>query len=260
MADNPGTCTCGQCYQGWLSPRMRERLEYSTELRYGLAKSLLDTQDGVPADITSTLPIDYAEIDTAFYYLPPEIRAKITSSSSTDAGAPSGDAIYRGYIAVFKVIKDLATAIQDDDKPRGFPTISDIDTRLAELRPPATTSGAEASDHMRAPARGALGAAARAHLAAFLSAGGSGEPALDCIVDRAREELSPLGRLYDAEKQYIDAVLDGGADGEPRVACANDLDFALVRVKLGLPLETRGVDVPQDGYGEDGRDPLSDEE
>lgn len=53
-------------------------------------------------------------------------------------------------------------------------------------------------------------------------------------------------------------MLGGGADGEPWVACANNLDFVLVRVKLGLPLETRGVDVPLED--ENGRDPLSDEE
>ena len=72
--------------------------------------------------------------------------------------------------------------------------------------------------------------------------------------DRAREELSPLGRLYDAEKQYIDAVLESE---ERHKECANDLDFALVRRKLGLPADTLGV-VP-DGE-EDSRDPVSDDE
>ncbi|KAI0355259.1 hypothetical protein OH77DRAFT_1590164 [Trametes cingulata] len=248
MAETLSTCTCGKCFEGWLSPRMRERLEYSTELRYGLAKQLLDTQDGVSADVTRHLSIDYAQIDLAFYYLPPEIREKISSSASTgDAAAPSGDAIYRGYIAVFKVIKRLATANAEDDKPRGFPTVSDVSKRLDEL-----VSSKDDSSEARI-----LDAKAREHLATFLDNGGSAEYALDCIVDRAREELSPLGRLYDAEKQYIDALLDG-ADGEERPECPNDLDFALVRVKLGLPLETRGVDIPHDG--EDERDPLSDEE
>ena len=37
-------------------------------------------------------------------------------------------------------------------------------------------------------------------LAAFLDAGGEAAHALDCIVDRAREVLSPLGREYDEEK------------------------------------------------------------
>ncbi|EIW61103.1 uncharacterized protein TRAVEDRAFT_71243 [Trametes versicolor FP-101664 SS1] len=246
-------CTCGECFEGWLSPRMRERLEYSTELRYGLAKALLDTQDGVPDDVTSTLPIDYAQIDVAFYYLPSELRAKISTSppetqSDADASSNTGDAIYRGYTAAFKVALELATSSSGENgKARCFPTVSDLTKRFSELR---AASADTASDSE-------LDATAREHLAAFLDAGGSAEYALDCIVDRAREELSPLGRLYDTEKEYIDAVLDG-SDGEPRGACANDLDFARVREKLGLPAETRGVDVPLDDG--DHLDPLSDEE
>ncbi|OJT14799.1 hypothetical protein TRAPUB_8653 [Trametes pubescens] len=252
----PGSaCTCGECFEGWLSPRMRERLEYSAELRYGLAKALLDTQDGVPDDITNTLPIDYAQIDIAFYYLPPALRAKISTSppetqSDADASSSTGDAIYRGYIAAFQVALELATSPGEGAKHRSFPTVSYIAKRLSELRPDSSTP----SNSEPEPA---LDATAREHLAAFLDAGGSAQYALDCIVDRAREELSPLGRLYDAEKEYIDAVLDG-SDGEPRGACANDLDFARVREKLGLPAETRGVDVPLDDG--DHLDPLSDEE
>ncbi|KAI0365145.1 hypothetical protein BV20DRAFT_973582 [Pilatotrama ljubarskyi] len=245
MAERLDTCTCGKCFEGWLSPRMRERLEYSSELRYGLAKQLLDTQDGVSADVTRTLSIDYAQIDIAFYYLPPELREKISSSDNADA--PSGDAIYRGYVAVFKVVKHLATADADSDKPRGFPTVPDVSKRLTEL---VSSKDAAAEAQILSPK-------AREHLAAFLDKGGSAEYALDCIVDRAREELSPLGSLYDAEKQYIDAILDG-IDGEERPECPNDLDFALVRVKLGLPLETRGIDISHDE--QDAQDPLSDED
>ncbi|CDO68105.1 hypothetical protein BN946_scf185044.g13 [Trametes cinnabarina] len=231
---------------------MRERLEYSTDLRYGLAKSLLDTQDGLPADVSRNLPIDYAEIDTAFYYLPQELRDKISSSSSTDPAL--GDAIYRGYIAVFKVIKDMvAESYGEDDKARGFPTVWDIDKRLSELRSAEPAAATPSSSHKPTP----LSTKTREHLAAYLDNGGTAEYALDCIVDRAREELSPLGKLYDAEKQYIDEVLEG-EDGEERPECPNDLDFAQVRVRLGLPLETRGFEVPEDEV--DVRDPSSDDE
>ncbi|KAI0648587.1 hypothetical protein C8Q79DRAFT_906597 [Trametes meyenii] len=251
------SCTCGRCFEGWLSPRMRERLEYSTELRYGLAKSLLDTQDGVSAEVTRNLPIDYAHIDVAFFYLPDDLRAKISPSSTTsgeDEHRISGDAIYRGYVAVFEVIKDLATASEsseDDSAPRGFPTLADVTKRLSEHQQsiePTATSGADADAPPPRPTAAAL--------AAYLAAGGTAAPALDCIVDRAREELSPLGRLYDAEKQYIDAVLD--APGAP---CANDLDFARVRAGLGVPeLETRASPVGLWEGEEDGRDLVSDDE
>ncbi|OSC96847.1 hypothetical protein PYCCODRAFT_1440742 [Trametes coccinea BRFM310] len=255
MTASTSTCTCGKCFEGWLSPRMRERLEYSTDLRYGLAKSLLDTQDGLPADVSRSLPIDYAEIDIAYYYLPQELREKITSSSSTDAAL--GDAIYRGYIAVFKVIKDMVAESYEDsnDTPSSFPTVWDVDKRLAELRSEAAAKDAATSADAHPPAT--LSAKTREHLAAYLDNGGTAEYALDCIVDRAREELSPLGKLYDADQRYIDAVLDG-EDGEERPECPNDLDFALVRVRLGLPLETRGVEVPEDEV--DVREPVSDEE
>lgn len=229
-------------------PSLIPRLTDSTELRYGLAKSLLDTQDGLPTDVSRALPIDYAEIDIAFYYLPTEIRAKITSSPGTDVS--QADAIYRGYIAVFKAIKDLVASYDEDGKPQGFPTVSDVDKRISELR----EAPKDSSD---AQGKTTLNTKAREHLATYLDNGGTAEFALDCIVDRAREELSPLGKLYDAEKQYIDAVLDG-TDGEAHAVCPNDLDFALVRVKLGLPVETRGVDIPE--YGEAWRDPASDEE
>ena len=159
------------------------------------------------------------------------MRDKI-GPSATSKDAPSGDAVYRGYIAVFKVIKDLIIEERKD-----FPTVSTVSAKLSEAR----SEGAEVASK---------------HIAAYLDNGGKADYALDCIVDRAREELSPLGREYDAEREYIDAVLEG-TDGRRRPECANDLDFALVRARLGLPADTLGV-VPEDE--EDSRDPESDDE
>ncbi|RPD55376.1 hypothetical protein L226DRAFT_468856 [Lentinus tigrinus ALCF2SS1-7] len=227
-------CICGKCFEGWLSPRMRERLEYSTELRYELSKSLLETQDGVPDDITSVLPIDYAHIDVSVHYLPAEVRAKIGPSAPSE-DCPAGDTVYRGYIAVFKAIKDLIAG--EDPEHHGFPSVSTVSDHLSKLR------DRDASEDLSSK-----------YIAAYLDNGGKAEYALDCIVDRAREELSPLGRQYNAENQYIDAVLESE---QSHAACANDLDFALVREKLGLPAETRGV-VPDDEA--DSRDPPSDDE
>ena len=206
-------------------------LSDSTELRYGLSKSLLRTQDGVPDDITSVLPIDYAHIDASVHYLPAEVRAKIGPSALSE-DSPEGDTVYRGYVAVFKAVKDL---IDGEDAGSHFPSVSTLSARLSELR---ESSEDESSQY----------------IAAYLDNGGKAEYALDCIVDRAREELSPLGRKYNAEQQYIDEVLESEQSHAP---CANDLDFALVRAKLGLPVETLGV-VPDDEA--DSRDPPSDDE
>ncbi|KAH9923754.1 uncharacterized protein BXZ73DRAFT_50835 [Epithele typhae] len=227
MAGIGSTCTCKTCYEGWLSPRMRERLECSTEFRYELSLSLLRTQDDVQSDLPSGLDIDNVTVHRDAAYLPPPVRAKLA--------APGGDAIYRGYVAVFKTIFDL---IRDEDGKHaaGFPTVADVDADIA------------------APARPASAPIDPVHLAAYREAGGSALPALDCIVDRALEELSPLGREYSVESEYIDQVL-GGAD--VGAECANDLNFALVREKLGLPRETAG---PQFWKGMDARDPESDDE
>ncbi|KAI0697084.1 hypothetical protein C8T65DRAFT_662720 [Cerioporus squamosus] len=226
MSQTEASCTCGKCFEGWLSPRMRERLEYSTELRYELSKSLLQTQDGCSS-------IDYAHIDTSVHYLPAAVRAKIGPAAPSEA-SPAGDTIYRGYVAVFKAIKDL---IDDEDPDRhSFPSVSTISDQLSKLRDASEDSTSRL-------------------IAAYLDNGGQAEYALDCIVDRAREELSPLGRHYDAEKQYIDAVLE--SEWQSHAACANDLDFPLVRAKLGLLAETLSV-VPDDEA--DSRDPFSDDE
>ena len=194
------------------------------------------------------LPIDYASIDRAVYYLPADVRAKMGPSAG-----PSGDAVYRGYIAVFKIIKDL---LPDDDipEPQSFPNVAVVSARLAPFSKPSSTPDAAELD-MKSSNKGAEDNSA-SELAAFLGGGGLATHALDCIVDRAREEFSPLGREYDAEHEYIDQVLEGG-DGAPRPVCANDLGFALVRARLGLPTDTLGV-VP-DGE-EDSRDPVSDDE
>ncbi|PIL33310.1 hypothetical protein GSI_04761 [Ganoderma sinense ZZ0214-1] len=241
------TCTCGQCFEGWLSPKMRECLEYSAELRYELAKSLLETQEGVGEGITGVLPIDYTHIDgTSVRYLPAAVRTKLSPSNAGASHDPkTADEIYRGYVAVFKVVRDLSRSEDSGDgdgdgeragkdeeseslADRGFPTISAVAAELQTLR----ASGDPVD--------------------AFLAHGGGAEHALDCVVHRAREELTPLGRQYDSEKRYIDEMFAG-----EHAECANDLDFALVRARLGLPEETLGVDLEVE---EDEEDPLSDDE
>ena len=213
-----------------------------------LSRSLLDTHDSVPEDVTSVLPIDYASIDRAVYYLPPDVRAKMGPSAG-----PSGDAVCRGYIAVFKIIMDL---LPDDDipEPQSFPDVAAVSARLAPFSKPSSTPDAAGPD-TKSSNKDAEGNSA-SELAAFLGGGGLATHALDCIVDRAREEFAPRGSEYDAECEYIDQVLEGGG-GAPRPKCANDLDFALVRARLGLPADTLGV-VPEGE--EDWRDPVSDDE
>lgn len=278
-----GTCTCGQCFEGWLSPKMRECLECkshlavpcfsrhrthyprvprapcpfpdSAEVRYQLAKSLLDTQEVVVGEeITGVLPIDPARIDLSVRYLPDALRARLRPEAGGRVSI-EGDTMYRGYVGVFKAIRDLVAEGSEDrdgggdgsssgdsdhklkleDVRVGFPSVSAVAAKLQAIR--------------------ALKDGRSRYVAMFLQHGGRAEHALDCVVDRAREELTPLGRQYDSEKRYIDAMFAG-----EHKECANDLDFALVRAKLGLPVETLGVHPDDEDEEEDLRDPPSDDE
>ncbi|KAM5531286.1 hypothetical protein V8D89_015041 [Ganoderma adspersum] len=174
MSEKNGTCTCGQCFEGWLSPKMRECLECesasqslvsratvpvpiipasrvpcpfpdSAEVRYQLAKSLLDTQDGVGEEITSVLPIDYTRIDTSVRYLPDAIRDRLRPESN-GRPSPIGDTVYRGYVRTFKAIRDLVGEGSEDsggDKEgerkgvrvdAGFPSVSAVAAKLQAIR------------------------------------------------------------------------------------------------------------------------------
>ncbi|KAI0737392.1 hypothetical protein C8Q80DRAFT_1212718 [Daedaleopsis nitida] len=245
MSETKTSCTCEQCYEGWLSPRMRQRLQDSSHIQYWLSQDLLNTHDGVPKDVTSVLPIDYAHIGSAVHYLPAEVRAKIGPSALSKA-SPAGDEVYRGYVAVLKAITEFVSPESEgaDTHNKGFPTVSVLSAHLSALR------DADAPDpdaDPDSPSNAEL-------IAVFLDNGGKAEHALDCIVDRAREELSPLGHRYTKEDEYIDRVL---YCEENLPECKNDDEFDLVRIRLGLPRETLGV-VPE---GEvDSRDPVSDDE
>ena len=176
----------------------------SAEVRYGLAKSLLDTQDGVGEDITGVLPIDYARIDISVRYLPDALRDRLRPESGGRVSVV-GDEMYRGYVGVFKAIRDLVAEgtedgggdgpgdsdhkLEDVEVRVGFPSVSAVAAKLQAIR--------------------ALKDGRSRYVAMFLQHGGRAEHALDCVVDRAREELTPLGRQYESEKRYIDAMFAG---------------------------------------------------
>ncbi|KAI0365992.1 hypothetical protein BV20DRAFT_982236 [Pilatotrama ljubarskyi] len=98
-------CTCGQCTEGWLSPRMRFRLRWVAEVSS-------DTMDVGTWGATSS---ESFSAELAIGHLPPEVRAtRITKT------------FYREYATVVRTIADVLR------KPglAGVPTAANVEAEL----------------------------------------------------------------------------------------------------------------------------------
>ncbi|RDB16562.1 hypothetical protein Hypma_002762 [Hypsizygus marmoreus] len=91
-------CTCGACAGGWLSPRMRFRLECK-------AASMKDTMplmmylnflQGEPVDFSESVP------DPACDFLPPRLHKAVLKT------------FYRGYLSIFEVIDEFLSHSPSD--------------------------------------------------------------------------------------------------------------------------------------------------
>lgn len=277
--EEKSTCTCGQCIDGWLSPRMRERLEGEGDfLHYaskGLEEGLHEDPDILQGGILSELIIG---ADVTLHYIPMELHEKMTAG------------FYSGYIFVLLTVvrlflrdgasldddddddndnEDDADADEDgeskfetkqaegdeepekeaegeDDRPR-YPTVDIVNQTLASIQKAAQDPSA--NEDLQTDA---------AIIAEYLDAGGKASYALEAIVDVSWEN-SPEGTkfLRTPTLQRDEAEFDKACEGLPR--CANDLDFRLVRTKLGLEPERYGphwffltdLEDDEDGEGED---------
>jgi len=205
------TCTCKQCVDGWLSPRMKERLEGEGDfLRYVSISLLSDLGSELPED--EVLPDWVISEDPALHFIPMELHTKMSP------------AFYRGYLTVV----DVMVQILQRDVAAGaacIPTPDAIDGRLRELCKAARESSGKAS---------VLTTDDVEDVEAFLHAGGKAEFALEALTDRAREK-SPKGIEYMRRPALrVEEEEFTGEVGE-LPECANDLDFELVRKGLGLP-------------------------
>ncbi|CCM00041.1 uncharacterized protein FIBRA_02067 [Fibroporia radiculosa] len=175
-------CTCGQCADGWLSPRMRCRLYHSAVFYFdtmGMETSMLSRGRHLSSiERSSLLGVDH---------LPPLTRMNITK---------------RFYEQYCRVVEAVAAMFRKD---AGSPDVTAVRQALTTMR----------------------------GIDEFFLYGGRIEHALDLVTASARDQ-SPVGdSTWDdmVEEDDDESVWDG-YKSMPK--CANDLEFALVRERLGL--------------------------
>ncbi|KAG6864944.1 hypothetical protein C0991_006173 [Blastosporella zonata] len=184
-------CTCGVCAGGWLSKRMRFRLQCDAGLAEdGMEMDMDSFERGVPY-FGSLLQTDY---------LPPHIRRSGLFKT-----------FYVGYQSIFDAIYNF---LDRTDQPLSLPVIA------------ARTLGA----------RG---------VSFFFNKGGKIEYAFDAITHASMEQ-SPVGDDSFAE------TWDEHDSFTALPTCANDLEFSLVRQRLGL--DPRGRWGPYREYDDDAMD------
>ncbi|KAJ7736870.1 ankyrin repeat family protein [Mycena metata] len=173
ITKNKYGCTCGQCAGGWLSPRMRFRLETDAVF----------WADSMPMNFSSFSkgqalnPSDM--MDNPSDFIPPSLHSSFYLS------------FYKGYCNVLRAIYLLLS------------TTDEVLSAAGVLR---FTENADF----------------------FFQKGGRVEFAFDSITHCAQEQ-SPLG-----DDTFADTFNDDYPDWASRPTCANDLEFQLVRQKIGL--------------------------
>ncbi|KAI0687092.1 hypothetical protein BC835DRAFT_1377736 [Cytidiella melzeri] len=94
----------------------------------------------------------------------------------------------------------------------------------------------------------------------FFDAGGEITFALEALVDRAYEK-SPEGPEYDRKPELREEESEFEIETQELPRCSHDLDFTLVRTKLGLPPQGKGphwffLTDDEDSEGEEENDDL----
>ncbi|KAI0090613.1 hypothetical protein BDY19DRAFT_992048 [Irpex rosettiformis] len=190
-------CTCGNCIDGWFSPRMKERLEGEVDFLRFVSNTILE-EDLTDLGPNELIPDWCIFGDTSLHYIPTEFQQKMTLS------------FYKAYMRVIEAIHLIL--LQDTADASCIPTHSAIESQLG---------------------------LANAETQPFFDAGGEIMFALEALVDRAYEK-SPEGPEYGrkAELREEEEEFENETMELPR--CRNDLDFKLVRTRLGLPPQGKG--------------------
>lgn len=169
-------CTCDQCTDGWLSPRMRFRLDYESALCSDVMR------DCAPLFRVGELLDDL--LPPQFDSIPEHVRANMTKT------------FYFGFINLFKALNII---LRDVNKA---PTISDVQALAYR-----DTSAAF-----------------------YFGKGGKVEYAIDALVNSTEEASSLIDgtfeELYEDENETDDSF-------RRLPKCANDLEFGLVKRKMG---------------------------
>lgn len=156
--------------------------------------------------------------DTSLHYVPTALHDKMTPH------------FYHGYICVIQsILRILLTDPTSNSLP--LPTLDAVTSYLANVDEEAKNGG---NSNYKAAIQSEL-------IHAHLDQGGKIEYALDAITHLAYEK-SPIGSLYSRnnDTQEENAALEKEADDAELPTCENDLNFELVRTKLGLPVSWEG--------------------
>lgn len=188
-------CTCGQCTDGWLSPRMRYRLLSTCTLfpremllRCGTAEAEISS-DGMQMNTWDATSAGSFEFDLAVGYLPPEVRKRVTK------------AVYRDYTSVVRAI----TEVLKKPEAAGLPTAANVQAEL-------------------------LGRAGY-----FFGKGGKVEHAMDYVLHSAMEQSPlGDGTWDDLQEECAAEGSHGPAAYAAMPKCDNDLEFLCVANRLAL--------------------------
>ena len=226
------TCSCDHCLDGWLSPRMKERLrgmvppislpsnashtcltDEADNMRYA-SLSLLEDLDKLPED--EVIPDWVIAADDILHYIPMELHIKMSPS------------FYRGFVLVFDAMVQVLR--RDTTEPGScIPTPAAINTRLKELR---IETKPTAVDGDKVPSL-AMSPGEVSDVERFIAAGGKVEFTLEALTDRAMVK-SPIGSEYRRRRALREEEEEFEMEIKELPICDNDLDFELVRFKLGL--------------------------
>lgn len=147
--------------------------------------------------------------DTSLHYIPMNFQQKMTMS------------FYKAYVHVIETILLVFYHDQADED-----TSSGTDTTDTQCIPTV-----DAITHQLGPEN--------ADTQAFFDAGGEITFALEALVDRAYEK-SPEGPEYARKADLREEEEEFENETQELPRCVHDLDFGLVRVRLGLPERGKG--------------------
>lgn len=183
-------------------------------LRY-VSISLLEDLEGLPED--EVIPDWVIASDTTLHYIPMELHTKMSPS------------FYRGHVMVVEAMYQIL--LRDSSDAACIPTPTAITARIQE-------ACREAREEPQKSER-TLSLEEVEDINTFFAAGGKAEFALEALTDRAMEK-SPEGSEYrrKAEMQQEEEEFEREVRDIPM--CLNDLNFAFVRTKLGLPAQSIG--------------------
>jgi hypothetical protein len=179
-------------------------------MRYA-SLSLLDDLTELPED--EVIPDWVIAADDVLHYIPMELHIKMSPS------------FYRGYVLVFDAM--VQVLLRDTTDSSCIPTPAAITARLEELCREAEVAAPDAKSLSSISLNDVK------DVERFFTAGGKVEFVLESLTDRAMEK-SPVGSEYRRRRifQEEEEEFERGVAELP--TCKNDLDFELVRFKLGL--------------------------